>query len=304
LLAALATTNITVATHTTQLATLGSASTHPASDFDAFGAANTAATTANSALTTANTANATSNTANTTATSANTSANNAVTTANTAQTTANAALPKAGGTMTGQLINSTNGAASTPPVLISGIPFTGGSATTTKPLALIETLGAGSAAWNTSATMLGVNAPIGFPGNLIDLQVNGLSKAKIDPNGAMTIGAITSNSIVLGTNIKANELISTFSTTPAFAVANSSDLITLTGNLTSWTLLAGTAAGQSIALIFCQNATGGFTSGTTPSNVHGFMVIGTTASKCSAQSFIYSTTLSAWLAISPGVINQ
>lgn len=84
-------------------------------------------------------------------------------------------LPKAGGTMTGALINSTNGAASTPSLLLSGTPFTGGSATTTKPLVNVETAGATSTGWSTSGTMLGVNAPSGFAGNLADWQLNGTS---------------------------------------------------------------------------------------------------------------------------------
>lgn len=96
-------------------------------------------------------------------------------------------LPKAGGTMTGQLINSTNGAASTPPLLLSGTIFTGGTATTTKPALLIEPTGTTSTGWSTSGTGLGVNAPSGFAGNLLDLQVNGTRKAKIASTGAITL---------------------------------------------------------------------------------------------------------------------
>lgn len=88
-----------------------------------------------------------------------------------------------GGTMTGALINSTNGAASTPSLLLSGTPFTGGSATTTKPLVNIETAGATSTGWSTSGTMLGVNGPSGFAGNLADWQVDGASKFTIGPSG-------------------------------------------------------------------------------------------------------------------------
>lgn len=92
-------------------------------------------------------------------------------------------LAKAGGTMTGQLINSTNGAASTPSLLLSGTPFTGGSATTTKPLVNIETAGATSTGWNTSGTMLGINAPSGFVGNYLDIQLNGVSQFAFLNNG-------------------------------------------------------------------------------------------------------------------------
>ena len=104
--------------------------------------------------------------------------------ATSALTTALAAkLDKAGGTMTGALVNSTNGAASTPVLALTGTPFTGGTATTTKPLALLETTGATSNNWSTSGTMLGVNAPSGFAGDLLSSQVNATNKCRITTNG-------------------------------------------------------------------------------------------------------------------------
>lgn len=89
--------------------------------------------------------------------------------------------------MTGALVNSTNGAASTPALHLTGTPFTGGSATTTKPLALLETAGATSNNWSTSGTMLGVNAPSGFGGRLLDLQVHGSSRAHITTTGGVEL---------------------------------------------------------------------------------------------------------------------
>lgn len=103
-------------------------------------------------------------------------------------------LPKAGGTMTGALINSTNGAASTPSLLLSGTPFTGGSATTTKPLVNIETAGATSTGWSTSGTMLGVNAPSGFAGNLFSFQTDGTRKLWCEAGGDLWVG----NSVQFG----------------------------------------------------------------------------------------------------------
>lgn len=81
---------------------------------------------------------------------------------------------------------SVNGAASTPPVLISGTIFTGGSATTTKPQLLIEPSGTTSTNWSTSGTVFGGNAASGFAGNLIDLQVAASSKFKVNQNGLVT----------------------------------------------------------------------------------------------------------------------
>lgn len=95
-----------------------------------------------------------------------------------------AKLDAAGGTMTGSLVNSTNGAASTPALSLTGTPFTGGSATTTKPLALLETTGATSNEWSTSGTMLGLNAPSGFSGNLLDVQINGARRGRVTSSGA------------------------------------------------------------------------------------------------------------------------
>jgi hypothetical protein len=92
-------------------------------------------------------------------------------------------LALAGGTMTGALVNSTNGAASTPALQLTGTPFTGGSATTTKPLALLETAGATSASWSTSGTMLGINSPSGFSGTALSIQKNGVESVNIRHDG-------------------------------------------------------------------------------------------------------------------------
>jgi hypothetical protein len=94
----------------------------------------------------------------------------------------------------------------------------------------------------------------------------------------------------------------TFSATPTFSIATRASIITLTANVTSFTLAAG-ADGQEKTLSFCQDATGGFTAAA-PSNVHGFFTVGTTANKCSSQHFTYAAGQSAWLADSPGVANE
>jgi hypothetical protein len=81
----------------------GTANTALSNSSAAVTTANAASVTANNANTTANAISATASSAVTTANTAQTTANTAQTTANTAQTTANAALPKAGGTMTGNV---------------------------------------------------------------------------------------------------------------------------------------------------------------------------------------------------------
>ena len=97
-------------------------------------------------------------------------------------------------TLTGRFISSLNGAASAPPGTFTGTWFTGGTATTTKPQVLIEPTGATSTAWSTSGTGLGVNAASGFTGNLLDLQVNGTSQARITSAGSV-IAADGSNTV-------------------------------------------------------------------------------------------------------------
>jgi hypothetical protein len=100
-----------------------------------------------------------------------------------------------------------------------------------------------------------------------------------------------------------SENVVSFSATPTFSPTASANILTLTASLTSWTLGAGTP-GRKMTLTFCQNATGSFTTGTTPSNVHGFFTIGATASKCSSQDFTYSANQTAWIATSTGVTNE
>ena len=89
-----------------------------------------------------------------------------------------------------------NGVVSVPAVSISGSWFTGGTSTTTKPLVLIEPAGTTSTGWNTAGTGIGVNAATGFTGNLLDLQLIGVSKFKVASDGTTTISAgVTATSI-------------------------------------------------------------------------------------------------------------
>lgn len=93
-----------------------------------------------------------------------------------------------------------NGALSSPALLFTGTWITGGSATTTKPLLLIEPTGATSTAWSTAGTGLGINAASGFTGRLLDLQLNGVSQLNVSSGGALTaVGLIsTGNAIQAG----------------------------------------------------------------------------------------------------------
>jgi hypothetical protein len=90
-------------------------------------------------------------------------------------------------TLSGQWTSTLNGAASAPPVSLTGTWFTGGTSTTTKPQLLIEPTGTTSTAWSTNGTGFGVNAPSGFTGVILDLQLNGASKYAFSTS-ALTLG--------------------------------------------------------------------------------------------------------------------
>ena len=93
----------------------------------------------------------------------------------------------------------------------------------------------------------------------------------------------------------------TFSATPTFdAKLGNTQKITLTGNVTSSTLSNATA-GEQLNFLICQDSAGNHTF-VWPSNVKGGMTIGSTASKCSAQTFIFDGTNA--YALSPGVSNM
>ena len=106
---------------------------------------------------------------------------------------------------TGDVTLALNGAASTPPLDITGTWFTGGTSTTTKPQVLIEPTGATSTAWSTSGTGLGINAASGFTGNLLDLQVNGTSAFRVAAAAtvgiwANGIGSVTARQLLVNTS--------------------------------------------------------------------------------------------------------
>lgn len=80
-----------------------------------------------------------------------------------------------------------NSALSQPMALLNGTWITGGTATTNKPHFLIEPAGTTSTGWVGSAgTAFGINGPSGFTGNLIDLQVAGVYKLRINYEGYIT----------------------------------------------------------------------------------------------------------------------
>lgn len=93
----------------------------------------------------------------------------------------------------------------------------------------------------------------------------------------------------------------TSSTTPTFSTAVEMSIMTLTGNVTTFTLGSG-AGGQVKTICWLQGA-GAYTV-VPPSNVKGFTPPGTTAGTRTCQDFRFDPTDSLWLAPTPGVQNQ
>jgi hypothetical protein len=118
------------------------------------------------------------------------------------------------------------------------------------------------------------------------------------------IGAVGANrprSVYVGSRVVAGLNVVTFSATPTFdASLGNTQKITLSNNVTS-SALSNAATGQTLSFVVCQDSTGGRTF-VWPSNVLGGVTIGSTASKCSVQDFIFDGTNA--YAVSPGVTNM
>jgi len=93
-----------------------------------------------------------------------------------------------------QLIGGT-AAASTSQLYCTTAPFTGGTGTTTFPVALFDSSATPATNWSTNGTILGINAPSGFSGNFLDFKTNGTATIyfQMTNAGAFTaFGTITS----------------------------------------------------------------------------------------------------------------
>lgn len=145
-----------------------------------------------------------------------------------------------------------DGALSKPGFSIIGTPITGGSATTTKPLVLVEGPAATSTGWSTSGTMLGVNAPSGFTGNMLDLQVNGASYIQVTPNYTI-INRVISTGAISANGGELNASSSSTQTTLFLKGGNSSYQITDTSGKSQgvalFTILAPAAGSTSYVAI-------------------------------------------------------
>lgn len=111
-------------------------------------------------------------------------------------------LPLAGGTLTGQLIQSTAGAASTAALVMSGAPYKAGTATTNHPLFYFNQAGATAPTnWSLKGTSFGMSLPAAdsYPnyGDAMRVLVDNVSMFSVDKAG----GVYAKNAIFLGTSI-------------------------------------------------------------------------------------------------------
>ena len=107
------------------------------------------------------------------------------------QAALDAKLNLTGGTLTGQLINSTNGAASTPPVLLSGTIFGGNSA----PAHLIQPTGTTAFTGAVGGTAYAVNLPSGSTADIFNGKLDNANRLRILSTG--TIESYASDGIAL-----------------------------------------------------------------------------------------------------------
>ena len=154
-----------------------------------------------------------------------------------------------------------------------------------------------TAAGGAQSYTFGANT-LSVPGGVTSAGAMSLSAGGTNQNVTLTpsgTGAVTARNFATSLNVV------NYSATPTFdASLGNTQKITLTGNLTSSTL-ANAAAGQQLNFIICQDSTGSRMFAW-PSNVKGGMTIGTTASKCSAQSFVFDGANAE--AVSSGVSNM
>lgn len=144
--------------------------------------------------------------------------------------TSGATIPLNNGanTESGAWVFSAAGAVSTPGAQVTGAPFTGGSATTTRPQFFIGDL-AGTA-WNTNGTYSGINAAsafLGSGGNLIDFQIGSVSKVSINSNGALSAlaGLTATGTLSFNASGSSNTNLCTGSNSGTCTFGNASSLV-------------------------------------------------------------------------------
>jgi hypothetical protein len=157
-------------------------------------------------------------------------------------------------------------------------------------------IGRSGASYGWSGSSTGSGTPGGAP-----VQTGGFSSPAAGVVSCDTSAVGNGQCSFTAANIKAGENLVGYSATPVFSTNAQVNTMTLSGNVSSFTLAAG-SAGQQVCLVFVQDGTGGRTVGA-PGNVRGFFAVGGTANRASQQCFSYSGALAAWVAQSAGAVN-
>lgn len=101
-------------------------------------------------------------------------------------------------------IFSAAGAASTPGLSVTGVPFAG-TGTISTPQLYVNSGASAPTTWSTSGTLIGINAPSGFAGNFLDVHLNGgASLFSVNSVGAIQTG----NQVVSGSTVTGASLVS------------------------------------------------------------------------------------------------
>jgi hypothetical protein len=84
----------------------------------------------------------------------------------------------------------TTPAASTSQIYCNTQPYMAGTAVTNWPVLYLDSGSTEPSSWSTGGTILGINAPLGYAGNYIDVHISGgVSLFSVGTNGTMTINA-------------------------------------------------------------------------------------------------------------------
>lgn len=176
----------------------------------------------------------------------------------------------------------------------SGNAFVGSNAT-------ILGYQAGQALTSTAATVCPA-VFIGFQAGASETACNKLYVDVTNTANPMLKGDFSVRTLQVNSQFSTPVNTVTFSTTPVFNMNLGDPTITLTGNVTSFTV-TNVVAGQKVNIQICQDGTGSRTISGIPGNIHGFFTIGSTLSTCSVQSFESFDGTNLY-ATSTGVINE
>lgn len=138
---------------------------------------------------------------------------------------------------------------------------------------------------------------------LVNSSVTLNTTGPLTGGGAVSLGGLLTLACPTCTVAPAVVTSTTPGATPAWTLANGDIAWTLSANATAAVTVASTDKGVQHSAQICQPASGGPYTFAWPSNVHGGITIGTTASKCSVQEFESLDGVNLY-ALTTGVINQ